>query len=361
MYETIKLCIARLTNAMLMIHLIRTFFVFALCNLLVPSYAQQITGIWSGKINKKRAEIKFVQKGDSLTGTSYYYESGKNYLRYSIKGYFDQNNNSVVWWDDQLILSGDGGNSKEVALLSVADFNCPGDGKMMLDGTTTPKENHISTGDLSLTKIVSTSFPDEWDFVIDYFTEGTNDPEIIDSVELIAVTPKKKRKIIDEPKETPREVITSPIVPEPDPEVAIVEHKKKMEESFTIRKKVFVTEIPVQGDSIELRFFDNVQIDGDSITLFLNEKLIFTHIRLTEKPFIIKLPVNEMNETNELTMVAENLGAIPPNTAYMVAIVGDKRYDVNLSSTEETSGMIRLIKAASLNPSGGGTSQQHRP
>ena len=134
-----------------------------------------------------------------------------------------------------------------------------------------------------------------------------------------------------------------------------------MEESFTIREKMFTTEIPLQGDSIELRFFDNVQVDGDSITLFLNDKLIFTHIRLTEKPFIVKLPVNELLDTNELTMVAENLGAIPPNTAYMVAIVGDKRYEVNLSSTEETSGMIRLRKLASLNPSGGETSLQHKP
>ena len=149
--------------------------------------------------------------------------------------------------------------------------------------------------------------------------------------------------------------------PAPDPEVVLIEHTKKMEEQFTIRKKIFVTEIPVQGDSIELRFFDNVQVDGDSITLFLNEKIIFTHIRLTEKPFIVKLPVNELNNTNELTMVAENLGAIPPNTAYMVAIVGDKRYEVNLSSTEETSGMIRLKRVASLNPSGGGISLPHRP
>ena len=73
---------------------------------------------------------------------------------------------------------------------------------------------------------------------------------------------------------------------------------------------------------------------------------MFTHIRLTEKPFVVRLPVNDLNESNELTMVAENLGAIPPNTAYMVAIVADKRYEVNLSSTEETSGMIRLKKPA---------------
>jgi hypothetical protein len=330
-----------------MIHLIRTSFILALTTSALCIHAQQITGIWSGKINKRRAEIKFVQKGDSITGTSYYYESGKNYLRYSIKGYFDADNNSVVWWDDQL-LWGEGRSAKEVALLSVADFNCPDGGKMMLDGTTTPKENHVTTGDLLLTKTVSTSFPDEWDFVIDHYIEGTNDPEIIDSVELIAKTPKKKRRETEEPKETSNEVVTIPVISEPDPQIAIVEHKKKMEENFTIRKKVFVTEIPLVGDSIELRFFDNVQVDGDSITLFLNDKLIFTHIRLTEKAFIVKLPVKDLNDTNELTMVAENLGAIPPNTAYMVAIVGDKRYEVNLSSTEETSGMIRLRKPASL-------------
>lgn len=345
---------------MLMKYLIKIFLLVVFCIFGVAIYAQQITGIWSGKINKKRAEIKFVQKGDSITGTSYYYESGQNYLRYSIKGYFDQNNNSVVWWDDQLLWD-EGRSAKEVALLSVADFNCPDGGKMMLDGTTTPKENQITTGDLLLTKIISTSFPDEWDFVIDNYIEGTNDPEIIDSVELIAKTPKKKRKVIEEPKETPKEeVIINPVIPEPDPQVAIVEHKKKMEETFTIRKKVFTTEIPLLGDSIELRFFDNVQIDGDSITLFLNDKLIFTHIRLTEKAFVVKLPVNELNDSNELTMVAENLGAIPPNTAYMVAIVGDKRYEVNLSSTEETSGMIRLKKPASSNSPNGGE-QLHRP
>lgn len=341
-----------------MIYLIRTSFIIVLA-IASQAGAQQITGIWSGKINRKRAEIKFVQSGDSITGTSYYFESGKNYLRYSIKGYFDQNNNSVVWWDDQLI-SDEGRNAKDVAFLSVADFNCPGGGKMMLDGTTTPKENHVTSGDLTLTKIVNTSFPDEWDFVIDNYLYGTNDPDIIDSVGLIAFNHKKQRKIIDEPKEISTPVVTNPVVPEPDPEVAIVEHKKKMEENFTIRKKVFVREIPVEGDSIELRFFDNVQVDGDSITLFLNDKLIFTHIRLTEKPFVVKLPVSELNDSNELTMVAENLGAIPPNTAYMVAIVGDKRYDVNLSSTEETSGMIRLRKAAPSNSPNRGE-QSHRP
>jgi hypothetical protein len=95
---------------------------------------------------------------------------------------------------------------------------------------------------------------------------------------------------------------------------------------------------------VELRFYDNAEVDGDSISLFLNAKLLFTHIRLTDKAYSIKLPVQQLSDTNELTMVAENLGSIPPNTSYMVAIVGDKRYEAKLASTENSSAMIRLVK-----------------
>ena len=79
-------------------------------------------------------------------------------------------------------------------------------------------------------------------------------------------------------------------------------------------------------------------------SLFLNNKLIFQHIRLTGAAYTIKLPVSELNETNELVMVAENLGSIPPNTSYMLAIVDNKRYEAMLKSTEESSAVIRLTK-----------------
>src|ERR1043165_2847185 len=82
------------------------FFFFLITAFLLfsySSYTQMITGVWKGKINKKKAEIKIIQKGDSLLGTSYYYESENNYRRYSIKGYFDPQTNEAVWWDDELI------------------------------------------------------------------------------------------------------------------------------------------------------------------------------------------------------------------------------------------------------------------
>ena len=72
--------------------------------------------------------------------------------------------------------------------------------------------------------------------------------------------------------------------------------------------------------------------------------MIFTHIKLSNLSHSIKLAVADLEDDNELTMVAENLGSIPPNTAYMLAIVSGERYEAYLSSTEEASAMIRLKK-----------------
>src|SRR3954469_11784705 len=150
-------------------------------------HAQQVTGFWKGKIDHRNVEVKIIQKGDSLTGTSYYYESPASYQRYSIRGYFDAQTNSVVWWDDQLI--NDKGRNKTIAQLAVADFNCPGGGAMTLDGKSAPvtDPDRLKNG-VNLTKVSGPTFPDEWDFVIDNYTIGANDPDIIDSVALISFT-----------------------------------------------------------------------------------------------------------------------------------------------------------------------------
>lgn len=317
--------------------------------------AQMITGVWKGKIDKKKVEVKIIQNGDSLVGTSYYYEGANNFKRYSIKGYFDPTDNSVVWWDDQLIeekgklLFG----GVKGPQLSVADFNCPGGGKMFLDGKAHPKDEPSDEGTVDLTKVNGPNFPDEWDYVIENYTVGTNDPDFIDSVALVAFNPKKAPQPVKaEPPvakvKRPGMIVIPPMrekAKEPEvekPAETIVTKPLTIEEKFIVRKKVFHTDIPVSGDSIELRFYDNAEVDGDSITLFLDGKLLFTHIRLSYKPYVVKIAVGDLTDSSELVMVAENLGSIPPNTSSMIAIVGDKRYEANLSSTENTSAVIRL-------------------
>lgn len=326
--------------------------------LFVSSPAQMITGVWKGKINRQKVELKIIQNGDSLTGTSYYYESPSHYRRYSIKGYFDPNTNEAVWWDDQLLEEKAGRISVStpgrMPLLSRADFNCPGGGKMMLDGKSGKVYEDDLKGDVHLDKITNGNFEDEWDFVIDNYLVGANDPYIIDSISsLRSVFPQPQEETEPVQAKTPvapvatnNPVQATPARVEPPPNVNVIQPVKPqtIEEKFTTRKKILVTEIPVSGDSVELRFYDNAEIDGDSISIFLNDKLMFQHIRLTGSSYTIKLAVSELDASNELIMVAENLGSIPPNTSYMVAMVGEKRYEARLESTEGSSAMVRFVK-----------------
>src|SRR5690606_763629 len=125
-----------------------------------------------------------------LTGTSYYYESANSYRRYSIKGYFDPIDNSVVWWDDQLIEEKKGPKllpaKADISYLSRTDFNCPGGTKMYLNGKASNKETEQTRGPVDLQKFQTPKFNDEWDFVIDNYLVGANNPEFIDSINRLA-------------------------------------------------------------------------------------------------------------------------------------------------------------------------------
>jgi hypothetical protein len=47
-------------------------------------------------------------------------------------------------------------------------------------------------------------------------------------------------------------------------------------------------------------------------------------------------------EDQELTMVAENLGRIPPNTSLMIVEAGDQRFEVRITSTEQKNAVVRF-------------------
>ena len=49
------------------------------------------------------------------------------------------------------------------------------------------------------------------------------------------------------------------------------------------------------------------------------------------------------NTFQEVEMVAENLGSIPPNTAMLLITAGDKTYRLYLTSTEEKNAMVRFV------------------
>lgn len=64
-------------------------------------------------------------------------------------------------------------------------------------------------------------------------------------------------------------------------------------------------------------FYDNGEIDGDIISVFYNQKLIMFNQKLTHRSIHIDLLLDSTRVINEVSMFAESLGLIPPNTALM--------------------------------------------
>lgn len=189
-------------------------------------------------------------------------------------------------------------------------------------------ENFSNTDDLFFGKLQHEFYP--------FWLNGDMDEvriydRVINVAEMFALCDKKK--------DTVKQVIPPPPPPKIDtPQIKIPEPVKEV--VLEKRDKQLVREIPVDHDSITVTLYDNGIIDGDTVTLIYNDKILATHRMLTDKPQTFTIKIAPGNSRNELVMYAENLGSIPPNTALMVIYDGEKRYELNVSSSKTTNGAV---------------------
>jgi hypothetical protein len=139
-------------------------------------------------------------------------------------------------------------------------------------------------------------------------------------------------------------VATASLVSPADPDK---EDSKKIAESFAKRKAVLNQVLDVESDSVRVSFYDNGEIDGDSISVFVNSQVILTHQELAAKALNVYLRLDSTLDVNEISMFAENLGKYPPNTALMVVTDGKNRYEIFLSSSLTENATIRLKRKRS--------------
>lgn len=116
----------------------------------------------------------------------------------------------------------------------------------------------------------------------------------------------------------------------------------KPREKYNKRNYEVIRTIEVSGQSIQIDIYDNGQVDGDTVSIFLNEKLLVPKKMLTANPISLNIKLDDEDSTYDLIMFAESLGSIPPNTAFMLITTSTARYEINISSTEQTSGAIRF-------------------
>jgi hypothetical protein len=101
--------------------------------------------------------------------------------------------------------------------------------------------------------------------------------------------------------------------------------------------------LTVNHSSIEIRIYDDGAIDNDTVSVYYDNKLIISKVRLTDQAISMRIAVEPSDRPHQLVMVAENLGEIPPNTSLLVVRDGEKIYEERIISTEQKNVQLNFI------------------
>ncbi len=111
--------------------------------------------------------------------------------------------------------------------------------------------------------------------------------------------------------------------------------------TITKRETEIIQAVDITEDSVVLSLYDNGEIDGDTVSVFVNNELVVAKVGLSAKAFK-KTIYFKAGETVQLTFFAENLGSIPPNTGLLVIYTTTERHQVFFSSNYNKSSSILL-------------------
>lgn len=156
----------------------------------------------------------------------------------------------------------------------------------------------------------------------------TKPPVVTKPVTKTVTAPVVKTKIDTAIGKVPGPVVAKPAIPKP----AVLKN----------RSNELVKALIVSSPDVTVKLFDNGEIDGDTISVYFDNKLMLSAKGLTTSPLTVNLKLENDNADHELVMVAENLGRIPPNTSLMIVESGGQRFEVRITSTEQKNAVVRF-------------------
>lgn len=104
--------------------------------------------------------------------------------------------------------------------------------------------------------------------------------------------------------------------------------------------------LSVKNYNLELQLKDYLKTDNDTVSIYLNRRLILNRINISKKPIKFNIRLSRNLASNELILFANNLGFVPPNTSLLTVSDGEKRHRILIESTLQKSVAIYLKKSA---------------
>lgn len=311
----------------------------------LSSYAQNITGTWHGIMDDEYLQINITQKGNQICGFTYDYvlNDKSSYCKARYEGRYDPE--AEAWYLR-------GTNFIEAApshvLMRIKIWKVPGSSNLRaavstgsaflgFDDAMQVSLQRVSSKPLPIPGNVPPCFPEETTKKQEpkkQIPPVVKAPPVPPAPKPAPVRPKPAQSPVVkvQPKLAPAPVVVVKPQPSPQPKpqpTAKPAEAKAAQEQMASRKSVEQNKITVTDRNMKIEVLDNGRIDNDSISVFYNGKLLGQHIRLSDKSKVFELQLDENTSRHEVTIMAENLGAYPPNTAYVIVTVGGKKFEMN--------------------------------
>lgn len=296
-------------------------------------HAQQLTGIWSGKISRRATaslnasveslEIQLTQFGNLLSGNSFAFSDNSRFVLYRVEGQRKRKQKTIRLQElgrPAYVLPDNFSPCEKVFDLKYYKIGKTqylsgtwgGKGTFGDDTTCFPNEELL----VVLQKIKNPDYPIE-SFVgqklLSYYTKPRNN---------------KRNTGIEEDSTWAEYVPIDQVKPLPE------------DSSLADRKLDIQQILKVRDSSIKVILYDNAIVDEDTVSIFVNKIPVLVKQRISDKAIPFFINATEPGKPIEILMQAENLGSIPPNTALMIVESGSKRYEVRLSSGFEKHAVI---------------------
>lgn len=270
-----------------------------------PLRAQELSGIWEGNYGKhllmttpqKLVVELFLHEDSLLTGASHLYYTNNRYEHYTLVGVY-RAGDSMAYFREDSTLGVD---------LGPMGSNCLGNYTVKLSYG---KEKMLLTGKWRDNSRKFLHCP-----TVDVYLE-------------------KPLPVKNVPKPAPPVAAKVPeAAPEPD---------RNLQRATDIQSLIEIA--PAEKDSIKIEVLDNMEIDGDIISLYLDDRVLLHKKELSATPYTLYVSLKPGESVGKLKMAAESLGADPPCTALMVITTRTgKRYEVNLSSNFSKNAIVELF------------------
>ena len=338
----------------------------------IPLHAQNLTGIWRGyfvtsNYDQYKFELQIKHSTGAISGVSYSYLNTSFYGKAVLTGNYNKSTQDAVVREIKTVELRMDALSTACIMKCIFEYSKSGK-EEFLEGTFTSvfeksekgriKGDDCGGGKVYLRKVVTS------DFYVEPFLRKkepvTNPP--IAKTNPPAVTKPLAKPQVNKPITKPTTRSTPPnntTTSRNTTRKPVIDTVKKTEVPPPVVKKDPVPVAPtpnvlksranelvktlvVRDEDVIVKLFDNGEIDDDTISVYLDKKLVLSAKRLTASPLIVRLKMDEDNSEHELVMVAENLGKIPPNTSLMLVESGDQRFDVRITSTEQKNAVVRF-------------------